>query len=243
MRQHGSCVLTPEGITSSDMGFSSNGFGIGYRSPDGTTITHYLWLGAKSVEHGPYYVSQAVYQSWGQFVELLAVLRSLSDQAHLIRLREPAGFQLQDVLDQPFRQYRITEDGKFAARNEAYAYWQMRICNIEACLAATRLSCAPLQFNVEVTDPISDFLPGDSPWRGAGGHYSVTLGPDSSATRGEVRGLPTLRCSVGAFTRLWLGVLPATSLAVTDRLEGPGELLATLDQALRMPRPAPDWDF
>ena len=39
--------------------------------------------------------------------------------------------------------------------------------------------------------------------------------------------LPTLTCSVGAFTRLWLGVRPATGLAVTCRLAGVPARVAT----------------
>jgi hypothetical protein len=71
----------------------------------------------------------------------------------------------------------------------------------------------------------------------------VTLGPQSSAEPGTDRALPTLAASVGAFTRMWLGVLPATGLAVTDELEGPQELLEELDWALRLPQPSVDWGF
>jgi hypothetical protein len=42
---------------------------------------------------------------------------------------------------------------------------------------------------------------------------------------------------------MWLGVLPATGLSVTDNLTGPVDLLTALDVALRLPRPSPDWDF
>jgi len=49
---------------------------------------------------------------------------------------------------------------------------------------------------------------------------------------------------VGAFTRLWLGVRSATSLAVTDDLSGPQELLRELDDVLLcFPDPKWDWDF
>ena len=49
--------------------------------------------------------------------------------------------------------------------------------------------------------------------------------------------------SVNAFTRLWLGVCPATGLSVTDGLEAPRELLEELDVVLRLLDPQPDWDF
>ena len=48
---------------------------------------------------------------------------------------------------------------------------------------------------------------------------------------------------MGAFTRLWLDVRPATGLAVTDELAGPQELLEELDWLLRLPDPKPDWGF
>ena len=71
----------------------------------------------------------------------------------------------------------------------------------------------------------------------------VTLGPLSGAVVGVDGALPTLSASVGAFTRMWLGVRPATGLAVTDDLSGPQELLEELDGVLRLPDPKPDWDF
>ena len=73
--------------------------------------------------------------------------------------------------------------------------------------------------------------------------YVVTLGPVSSAEPGREPSLPTFTASVGAFTRLWLGVRPATGLAVTDELSGPQDLLSRLDGMLRLPDPKPDWDF
>jgi hypothetical protein len=48
---------------------------------------------------------------------------------------------------------------------------------------------------------------------------------------------------VGAFTRLWLGVRPASGLAITDDLCAPPALLDQLDRVLRLPEPKPDWDF
>jgi hypothetical protein len=55
--------------------------------------------------------------------------------------------------------------------------------------------------------------------------------------------LPTLTASVGAFTRLWLGVRSATGLAVTDDLDGLPELLSALDEILRLPVPNIGWEF
>jgi len=55
--------------------------------------------------------------------------------------------------------------------------------------------------------------------------------------------LPTLEATVNAFTRLWLGVQPASGLAITDDIAGPPELLAALDRRLRLPAPHMDWNL
>ena len=48
---------------------------------------------------------------------------------------------------------------------------------------------------------------------------------------------------MNAFTRLWLGVRPASGLTLTDDLAGPDELLTALDEALRLPTANPEWGF
>jgi hypothetical protein len=101
----------------------------------------------------------------------------------------------------------------------------------------------PVRFNLSLHDPIEQFLDDDTPWRGVGGDYVLTFGPASSAERGTSEALPTLTASAGAFTRMWLGVRPASGLAVTDDLSGGQELLEELDRMLRLPEPKPDWDF
>jgi hypothetical protein len=100
-----------------------------------------------------------------------------------------------------------------------------------------------VRFNLSLHDPISDLLDADTPWHGISGQYVVTLGPGSSAEPGIDEHLPTLTASVGAFTRLWLGVRPATGLAVTDDLDGLPELLSALDEILKLPVPNIGWEF
>ena len=73
-------------------------------------------------------------------------------------------------------------------------------------------------------------------------------GPGTAAVlqRGRqhlTRQLTDLDASVGAFTRLWLGVRPASGLALTDELVGPPELVAALDAAFCLPSPLPDWPY
>jgi hypothetical protein len=137
----------------------------------------------------------------------------------------------------------MTEKSDYENRTRATAYWQMRICDLDACIAATHLDGEAVRFNLEMTDLIEPLVDDDSPWRGVGGEYVVTLGPESEVAAGSEPGLPTLTASVGAFTRMWLGARPASGLAVTDDLAGPPDLISHLDRILLLPTPKPDWDF
>jgi len=240
---HGRSYLTAAEMTRAGMLLTENGFGLGYcDAPDGG-LSHYFWCGAQNLEPGPYEVGWMAYQTWDQFLELMALVRSLGDQVHLIAMGEPPLIQMQDLLDKPFKRQEITEKSKFEASIRAYAWWQMRILDLPACLALTRLPCGELRFNLRLTDPVERYLEADSGWRGVGGEYLVTLGPSSRAKRGSDPSLPTLTATVNSFTRLWLGVRPATGLAVTDELSGPADLLAALDSAFSLPTPKPDWSF
>ena len=93
----------------------------------------------------------------------------------------------------------------------------------------------PVSFNLTLTDPVEPRLDGE--WRGVGGDYTIVVGAESRATRGHSAGLPTLQSGVGAFTRLWFAVRPPSVLAVTDDVDGPAQLFAALDDALRLPTP------
>jgi len=42
---------------------------------------------------------------------------------------------------------------------------------------------------------------------------------------------------------MWLGVVPAAGLAVTDEFKTPLDLLVRPDELLRLPKPTPDGDF
>jgi len=242
-RGHGGVNLISPDVTRCEMHGTENGFGLGYYDgPDGE-LTHYLWCGTDNVESGPYNIGWMAYRTPEQFLELMAVIHSWGDQIHLVRMLEPSGIQLQDLIRQPFKHRTITEKSRFEAAMHAPAYWQMRICDLEGCLARTHLRGEEARFNLRLHDPIARFLEEDAPWRGISGEYVVRLGPESNAERGADAALPTLTASVGAFTRLWLGVRPATGLAVTDELSGPPELLERLGWTLRLPDPKPDWDY
>lgn len=246
-RVHGGCNLTPAAITRADTRelSKSESFGLGYFDGPAGELTHCLWMTPDSgqVESGPYNVSWMAYQTHDQLLELLALLKGLSDQVGMIRMEEPPVIQLQDLLERPFRTQQTTKGSRFENGINARAFWQMRILDLPGCLARTHLPTGEARLNLSLTDPVETLVNQESPWRGVGGSYVVTLGRESWAERGMDPALPTLAASVGAFTRLWLGVLPATSLAVTDQLSGPPELLEALDWVLRLPQPRPDWDY
>jgi len=241
-RTHGACTLLSPVATRVEMMWSENGFGLGYVD-DAGALTHHFWAQTKAVEGGPYRILWMAYQTRDQFLELLGLLRGLGDQVRSVRLHEPGDIQLQDLLRQPFKMRELTRRSPHEQRMSSSAYWQLRILDLAGCLARTHLPGAPLSFNLDLSDPIEAFLPEDAPWRGVGGAYVVTLGPESSVRSGSDPSLPTLSTSIGAFTRMWLGARSPSGLSWTDRLEGPDELIRSLDRLLRLPAPASDWDF
>jgi hypothetical protein len=225
------------------MRWAANGFGLGYADGPQGELSHYLWGETSAAEGGPYRILWMVYRTAGQFLELMALIKSLGDQVRLVTMREPPGIQLQDLLEKPGQIRTITQQSKYENVMRAFAYWQMRILDVPACLAQTRLPYGEVRFNLALSDPIESFLEEEAPWRGVAGEYIATLGPSSGAEAGTDPDIPTLEASVGAFTRMWLGVRPASGLAITDELSGPPELLEALDAIFRLPDPKPDWDF
>ncbi len=240
-RVHGGCVL-PVGTVRAELMWAETPFGLGYYDGDNGTLSHFIW-GESKGEYGPYRIDAMAYQSIEQLFELLALIKSLGDQITAISMEEPAELQFQDLLSQPFRVRRSTEGSENESWHQAEAYWQARILNLEDCLAKTRLDAPTLQFNLTLTDPVAAHLLREHSWQGVGGDYVVTLGEESSAQRGTSSTLPTLQASVGAFSRIWLGVRNASSIALTDDLRGSTELLGALDRTLNMPAPCFGWDF
>ena len=241
-RGHGACNISPASFTQSELMWDDKAFGLGFHDGENGELSHFFWCWPKG-EHGPYRVGLLSYQNSDQFIELMGLIKNIGDQVRTVRMREPANVQLQDLVKQPFRRNIVSEKTEHSTGTSATAYWQMRILDLDACLAKTHLSGQAVRFNLSLTDPVVRFLDGDTAWQGIGGEYVVTLGPDSSARPGTDDALPTLVATVNAFTRLWLGVRPATGLAITADLAGPDSLLTALDKALRLPVPHPDWDF
>lgn len=242
MPGHGKLNFTNPEITRAEMVMEPNAFGLGYRDTSGK-LTHHVHFFTSQPEFGPLIVNWMAYSNWDEFLELISILRSFGEQYKLIVMQEPAEIQLQDFVDRPIAHRTASASSKYDSGTRALAYWQLRMNDIEACLSKTHMGCKPFRFNLELADPIERFLEDGSPWRGVSGEYVVTLGEESSATRGSEASLPTLQATVNAFTRMWMGVRPASGLAVSDELEAPPELLRDLDEAFRLPAPLIDWDF
>jgi hypothetical protein len=241
MRGHGSCnVLHPE-LIRFEMAYDPKGFGLGYY--DKGELTHHLWLSNQGGENGPLLVYWSAFRSYKQFLELLALLRSIGDQFYLVKMREPPGIQLQEFIQKPFKYQRMTRHGRYESRSRAAAYWQMRILDLEGCIAKTRLPGPVLSFNLELSDPIGGLLPERRGWRGVEGSYTVRVGERSTIETGKEHRLPTLQAQIGAFTRMWMGAGRASALALTGNLSGPDELIRSLDDKFQIPQPHTDWDF
>ncbi|MFT5012253.1 MAG: putative acetyltransferase [Patiriisocius sp.] len=241
-RGHGGVTVDSKVLFKAEMNLTDNGFGLGYYDGPGGTLSHFIW-GSSKGEHGPFEITFRAYQSIEQLFELLALIKSLGDQINLIETLEFGDIQLQDLLKQPFRQRRATANSRFANYSNSMAYWQVRVLDLNACLAKTRLDSPTIRFNLDLDDPVATSLPAESNWQGCGGQYVVQLGESSSAEPGIDTSLPTLKASINAFSRLWLGVRPATQLAATTDLQADPSLLAILDRTIRLPRPHLGWDF
>ncbi len=245
LRRHGAATLAPAVWTRSEALFCKNGFGLGFEDDDGV-LTHHVFCEAEAPESGPLRVGWLAWRTPEQLRELLGVLAALGDQVHLVRMVEPPGVDLRDLLSRPQRRARVGAGEPPGRRPEEHAPWQVRIVDLADCLERTRLpDVVPVTFNLTLTDPLTALLPAGSEWRGVAGDWVVTLGPESCAQPGPHRAdLPTLRASVGTFTRLWLGVRPPTGLACTaGDLEASPGLLEGLERRLRLPEPQPDWEF
>ena len=110
-------------------------------------------------------------------------------------------------------------------------------------MARTHLPGPTVRFNLQLADPLREMLADESTWQGLSGDYVITIGADSSAVAGSDGSLPTMQASINAFSRMWLGVRPASNIAITDELIAEPPLIEALDHTLRLPRPHFGWDF
>jgi predicted acetyltransferase len=248
-RLHGDCALHEPRLTAADMVLEKDCFGLGFR--DGETVTHHLWIQAENLEKSTWTVMWSSYRTKAQFVELLSLISSLSDQVQSIELHEPSWLQIQELIERPFRAQEVRRGSEKPSIVQAESYWQTRILDLERAIAA----CAPLgaryrdrfggtiEFTLELSDPIETFLDTERAWRGCAGTYRVVLDDGPVITNATDDALPTLSCSVNAYTRLWLGVASATTLEATGEIDAPTPLLESLDRFFRLPTPTRFWDF
>ena len=242
MRTHGSCNLHGFGATACELTWEpKNFFGLGFRDASGT-LTHFFCCKAKG-EHGPYSVWLSAYETYDQFIELLSLLKSFSDQVHGVRMADPPNVQIQDFLDRPMTTHRERKGGEFDSAVLNMAWMQCRMNNIEACIARTSLCCEPFSFNLTVNDPIEQFLPKDSQWVGEGGDWIITFGHESSAVRGTNKKYPSATASINGLSRLWIGAATASALQAIGQFDGQSSLITHLDSTIRLPSPTVDWDF
>jgi GNAT superfamily N-acetyltransferase len=231
-RTHGGVRLDPPEAARAELGWMDDPYlGLGFRAADGRLRA--AMVGTNSGEYGPYRIAAIAYETMDDLRDLLGLLRSLSAQIHRVALVEPAGVQVQDLLDRPLRGSELLDLDR-QPPHTLMAWAQLRILDLDACVAARHWPGPPVSFDLTLHDPITG---AGHAWPGLGGDHSITIGDTSTVVPGHRGGLPVLRAGVGALSRLWFGVRPATGLALTDDLEGPPELLAALDRALLLPPP------
>ena len=244
--RHGGLRLRSPGQTQADMMWGDSAFGLGYEGDDGR-LTHHVWIRSGARGAAPWWVQWMAYEHPAQILELLALLKGHADQVRSIKLIEPPEVRIWDLLDRPWRRQKLTQGSPYEASVRASSWWAARICDVETCIAAVKLPTSEsVAFNLVLADPVAQFLSDDtkSRWPGVAGSYVIRLGSASSATRGSDGALPTMRATVGPFTRLWLGVQDARGLALTSPdLDAPDSLLADIDRILRLPTPELGWDI
>ncbi len=241
-RRHGSLNMHIPESTRWEMIKDKNAFGLGYTDAKGN-LTHFIWISGRGKERGPFFIMCIAYQNFEQFRELMALVKSFGEQIVTMRMIEPPDIQFQDLLTRPIRHRNMTYKGEEENRNSAIAWWQIRICDLAGCLKKTHFDGNDVKFNLELHDPIKKYLDSGFKWRGISGDYTVVLGSKSSAKKGLTKGLPKIRTTVNAFSRLWLGLRSATALTATDTFSAPAGLITRLDNLIKTPAPYIDWPF
>lgn len=235
-RSHGEVRLDrPQAVRAELDWFEDPFLGFGFRDDAGRLRA--CLAGTCAAENGPFRVGLLAYVDDADLHDLLGLLRSLSAQIRRVCLVEPARIQVQDLLDRPIRSHDLLEPDH-RPPHSAMAWYQLRILDLEACVAARRWPGEEVAFDLVLRDPLSE-----PTWPGLSGEYTVTVGETSTVERGHRGGFPVLDADVSSLSRLWFGARPASGLAVTADLSGPPELLDALDRALLLPPPLPGLAF
>ena len=237
-RRHGAVSLDPPAVLRAELAWVTDPYlGFGFRGDDGRLTA--CIVGTNPSENGPFKVQLFAYEGAPDLRDLLGLLRSLSAQLQQVQMVEPPAIQIQDLIDRPIRGSE-PETPEHRPWHVAGAWYQLRILDLATCIGARSWPGEEVSFDLVLTDPLSA---AEVDWPGLAGDHSITIGAPSSLRSGHRGDLPVLRASVGALSRMWFGVRPATGLAVTDDLTGPPELLDALDRALVLPPPLPDLSF
>jgi hypothetical protein len=249
-RTHGACSITNSQWTRGDMYSGSGRFGLGFEDESTGELTHHIWCTAENAESGPYDIKWMPFRTPSQFRELTGLVRALGDQVRAVRLTEPPGIQMQDLVRNPFRRRSVSRNTKFETVTKAYAYWQMRMCDVARCVSKLKVRAgADVAFNLVLDDPIARYFEGRDiaeRWNGVAGTYRITFGESSHAERVTSfdTSIPTMRTSVNTFTRLWLGVRGANEMRFTSNdFDAPDALIERLAETLHIPVPHTDWEF
>ena len=241
---HGRVTLDAVDLMAAEWGFLEQPFALGYR--DGDRITHFV-AGSMKEENGPFEIQFCSYETGDQLLELLRLLHELGDQVHSVEMMEPPHLQLHPLIEEPNRQRSRSRRSAHETTTRAATWWQLRILDVPAAVSARQWVGPPVEFDLVISDPIEAMLPDAADeWTGTAGSYRIRIAEESSGERVAEAGTddrPVLHCSIGSFSRLWFGVQPATSLALTAEVDAPDSLLGRLDAALLLPRPQPGQFF
>jgi hypothetical protein len=244
-RTHGGVVIGGERSTATVVNLDQQVSVYGYRTEG--SISH--WMAVEHTEEfGPDRVVAWAFQSPQQCLELLRLVQEWGDQVDLIRFIEPAWMQAQDFDADPVHNYRRTKGSKVHVRTDADAWWQVRIVNMDTCIAAMEPVAEPFEVVAEIEDPVADHLADSGysgSWEPLSGVWRLSFGRQHRAERlADTSRNVDLRTSVNALSRWWLGVLPASSLGVIRQMDASHDLLRLLDPlTAQLPRPHPGWDF
>jgi len=232
-RSHGGLVLDHARGMEAALVWRKDPWGLGLRADDGRLTG--VVLGEAGGEHGPHTVEWLLYETTTDLLELLGVLRLLSDQVWTVVVDEPPDVRLQDLLDAPNRQRaHLSQAGRGGVANTAHSWRQTRILDLAACLGRVHWPGEPFAFDLDLVDPLADR---GGRWPGIGGAYTVAVGEETSVTDRRTGERPLLTASVDALSRMWTGSRPTSGLAVIGAVAGPADLVARLDAALRLPPP------
>lgn len=244
-RGHGGCNIHSNAMTAGEFALTPRMFGFGYRDSQTNKLSHFL-LAEKEGENGPMWINWLVWDNDDQLRELLGFVASLGDQIWVGIVPQPRGVNIQDLLKRPLKMRPITTSKTThpqASGIQAYSSWQFRIMDMQSCVAQTKIHRGEVKFNLQVADPLTKYATDTINWQPQNGEWSITFGSKSQAQRGFTTGLPTLKASIGAFSRLWGGGASAHGLAITDALVAPTELLDELDATMDLPPIYREWPF